>query len=227
MNGDRRPPRGRPFAARGGGPRRGRSGARPPPGRPGRAPDLAADSSGRRARRRDPADRPGARRGSRRGRPRGAGRPGSRSCSPPPEVPGSPPCPPAGGTGRPSGWTNRCSLLADAVRPRCSPPFRKRIQVLHGMLLVGHLALISPFRFSRRRSQAAEVPNAPQIDPVPPAVVSQPTHSSLSGPPALLVEFADRALDLPQFARRPSFMPAIIHPAPQHGRPPITALDDL
>ena len=31
-----------------------------------------------------------------------------RSCSPQPEAPGSPSCPPAGGTGRPSGWTNRC-----------------------------------------------------------------------------------------------------------------------
>jgi transposase len=31
-----------------------------------------------------------------------------RSCSPQPAAPGSPSCPPAGGTGQPSGWTNRC-----------------------------------------------------------------------------------------------------------------------
>src|SRR5215217_3288953 len=31
-----------------------------------------------------------------------------RSCLPQPEAPGSPSCPPAGGTGQPSGWTNQC-----------------------------------------------------------------------------------------------------------------------
>jgi hypothetical protein len=31
-----------------------------------------------------------------------------RSCSPQPAAPGSPGCPPAGGTGWPSGWTNQC-----------------------------------------------------------------------------------------------------------------------
>jgi hypothetical protein len=31
-----------------------------------------------------------------------------RSCSPQPAAPGSPSCPPAGGTGRPSDSTNRC-----------------------------------------------------------------------------------------------------------------------
>src|SRR5215217_8472117 len=30
-----------------------------------------------------------------------------RSCLPQPEAPGSPSCPPAGGTGQPSGWTNQ------------------------------------------------------------------------------------------------------------------------
>src|SRR5918992_4944900 len=59
------------------------------------------------------------------------------------------------------------------MRPRCSPPFPKRSQVLHAMPLVNHLALISPSRLPGD-VRDLQVPYAPQIDHVPPTVSGQP-----------------------------------------------------